>query len=377
LLATLVSAVFSPVVIRIVSKLLAATALILLLGEAAQAEPDDPPTIAPQSGPLDAGMGFSFPSIKTRRALSGVACPVSRSHERLCLAVFDEGAEARHLTINDEAYVPDNEQVALRSGNLELDAEAAATDGVFYYVTGSHSAKRNDCANNPESRHVIRVRVDPKTGRALRNSRGTLVRYADTDSLWRIMSSLPELKDHVGDNMCLGTEPPDDAPRLVGKRGVNIEGLAVKNGRLFFGFRGPADDGRAHILATDADALFAGGDARPTQFTINVGTGRAIRDLLAVRDGILVLAGPDDDDRNERVGWIVSRWDAQETSDPKSQIKTLATLDLSKVKLHSCDHEPRPEALAVTADKPGEPYQALIFSDGMCDGGALRFTIPR
>jgi hypothetical protein len=29
------------------------------------------------------------------------------------------------------------------------------------------------------------------------------------------------------------------------------------------------------------------------------------------------------------------------------------------------------------ADKPGEPYQALIFSDGMCDGGPLRFAIPR
>jgi hypothetical protein len=365
------------VVIRILSWLLVALALCLLLGAEARAAPENPPTVAPQAGPLDAGPGFSFPSIKTRRALSGVACPVSKSHERLCLAVFDEGAEARHLVINDEAFVPDNEQVILRPGNLELDAEAAATDGVFYYVTGSHSAKRNDCANNPESRHVIRFRVDPKTGRALRNSRGTLVHYADTDSLWRIMSSLPELKDHVGDNMCLGTEPPDDAPQLAGKRGVNIEGLAVKNRRLFFGFRGPADDDKARILGVDADALFAGGDARPTQFTINVEKGRAIRDLLAVSDGILVLASPDDDDKNERVGWVVLRWDGRETSDPDGQMKTLAYLDLRNVKLHSCDHEPRPEALALTADRPGEPYQALIFSDGMCDGGALRFAIPR
>jgi hypothetical protein len=333
--------------------------------------------IAPQSGPLDAGLGFSFPSIKTRRALSGVACPVSKSRERLCLAVFDEGAEARHLTINDEAYVPDNEQVILRPGNLELDAEAAATDGVFYYVTGSHSAKRNDCANNPESRHVIRFRVDPKSGRALRNVRGGLVGYADTESLWRTMSSLPELKDYVGDNMCLGTEPPNDAPQLTGRRGVNIEGLAVKNGRLFFGFRGPADHDKARILEVDAGALFSGGDARPTQFTINVGKGRAIRDLLAVSDGVLVLAGPDDDEKNANVGWIVSRWDGQETRDPNGNIEPLAFLDLSNVKLHSCDHEPRPEALVIITDKPGEPYQALIFSDGMCDGGALRFSIPR
>jgi hypothetical protein len=71
------------------------------------------------------------------------------------------------------------------------------------------------------------------------------------------------------------------------------------------------------------------------------------------------------------------RWDGQETRNPDGQIKTLAYLDLTNVKLHSCDHEPRPEALALTNDKAGEPYQALIFSDGMCDGGALRFTIPR
>jgi len=322
-------------------------------------------------------MGFSFPNIKTRRALSGVACPPSRSHERLCLAVFDEGAEARHLTINGDAYLPDNEQVALRPRNIELDAEAAATDGAFYYVAGSHSAKRNDCGNNPESRHVVRFRVDPKSGRALRNVLGTLVDYSDTDRLWSIMSTTAQLQPHVGDSMCLGAEPPRDAPQLSGKRGVNIEGLAIKNGRLFFGFRGPVDDGKAHILAVNADGLFSGKDAHPMRISIKVGEGRAIRDLLAVSDGILVLAGPDDDEKNARVGWAVLRWDGQETSSPNGQIKTLAFLDLSNVKLHSCDHEPRPEALAVTSDKAGEPYQALIFSDGMCDGGALRFTIPR
>ena len=321
-------------------------------------------------------MGFSFTSVKTRRALSGIACPASKSGERLCLAVFDEGAEARHLTISDEAYVPDNEHVALLPGDIELDAEAAATDGALYYVVGSHSVKRNDCGNNPESRHVIRFRVDPKSGRALRNARGTLVGYADTDRLWSIMSTTPELQAHVGDNMCLGTEPPRDAPQLVGKRGVNIEGLAIKSGRLFFGFRGPADDGKANVLAVDAEALFTGGDVHATLSTLNVGKGRAIRDLLAVSDGVLVLAGPDDDERNETVGWAVLRWGGRETSDA-GQIQALAALDLSNVKLRSCDHEPRPEALAITADKPGEAYQTLIFSDGMCDGGPLRFTIPR
>ena len=67
-----------------------------------------------------------------------------------CLAAFDEGGEARYLVIKDKAYAIDNERLVVRPDDAELDAEAAATDGAFYYVTGSHSAKRKDCANNRE-----------------------------------------------------------------------------------------------------------------------------------------------------------------------------------------------------------------------------------
>ncbi len=137
------------------------------------------------------------------------------------------------------------------------------------------------------------------------------------------------------------------------------------------------DEGKVQILAVDANGLFSGKDARPTRVSIDVGKGRAIRDLLAVSDGVLVLADPDDDENNASVGWIVSRWHGQETSNPDGRIKALATLDLSNGKPHSCDHEPRPEALTLTTDYPVNPTMRSFFSDGMCDGGALRFTIPR
>ncbi len=39
--------------------------------------------------------------MKTRQALSGIACPENSSGQRLCLAVFDEGGEARYLVIGD------------------------------------------------------------------------------------------------------------------------------------------------------------------------------------------------------------------------------------------------------------------------------------
>src|SRR5260370_20845747 len=112
------------------------------------------------------------------------------------------------------------------------------------------------------------------------------------------MATTLELQAHVGDRMCLGTDAPRDAPQLTGRRGVNIEGLAVKNGRLFFGFRGPVDDGKAHILAVDSGGLFSGKDPPPTHVSINCGKSRAIPDLLAASDAVLLLACPDDDENN-------------------------------------------------------------------------------
>lgn len=360
---------------------LAALSFVILFSSAAGAQNgDDPPLVAAEGGPWDAGPGFDLEK-KTRRALSGIACPANASGQKLCLAVFDEGGEARHLVIGDGSYAVDNEPVILLPGDVELDLEAAAADDGFYYVAGSHSAKRKDCANNPHSRHVMRLRVDPATGRVLRDPvgdpNGALAGHADSGRLWAVMADEAGLKDHVGDHMCLGTEPPEEGPHPAGKRGVNIEGLAIKDGRLFFGFRGPAIDGTTKILSIGADALFGGADSVPKLSTIMVGTGRAVRDLQAVSDGILVLAGPDDDEANQDAGWVVARLDARDVDMPDSRPRPLARLDLSSVAMRSCDKELKPEALAVVGDRPGEPYRVVVFSDGMCDGGPLGFTIPR
>jgi hypothetical protein len=363
---------------------LAALVVSFAIAAGARAAPDDPPPIKPVSDvpwSPDSPFKFEGKERKKRQALSGIACPVNSSGQRLCLAVFDEGGEARYLVIRDNGYSTDTERVVLIADDAELDAEGAATDGRFYYVTGSHSAKRGDCESNPASRHVIRFKVDGATGRALRdpagNPTGKLVERREGD-LWRLMQKVSGLKEHVGENMCLGTERPEKAPHLTGRRGVNVEGLAIKGGRLFFGFRGPAADGVAKILAIDADAFFDGADARPELASVKVGRGRAIRDLHAVSDGILVLAGPDDDDVNEKVGWIVAHLPIEGTDSIKAaDFKPLALLDLEKVALRDCDKELKPEAMAVVEDKPGQPYRLIIFSDGMCDGGPLKFEIRR
>jgi uncharacterized protein DUF3616 len=326
----------------------------------------NPRLIRPHAGPLDAGDGFSFADKpkETRQSVSGIACLRKTSRKHVCLVVFDEGIEARHVTIDGKSFRPDAERVILREEGGNLDAEGAATDGRFFYVTGSHSVNRGNCAIDPARRHVLRFAVDPGTGRAARDANGKLAHHSDSDRLPALMALLPELKQHVG--KCLGDE----------QGGANIEGLAIRNGRLFFGFRGPAKNKEALILSVDAAAFFQGKHANPKVTRIVVGGGRGIRDLHAVKDGILVLAGPDDDADNKNKSYRIALWDGKSGSRKAATPKTLAQLDLEKIKLRDCDKETKPEALAVLEDSP-KRYRIMILSDGMCDGGPLLFDLPR
>lgn len=181
------------------------------------------------------------------------------------------------------------------------------------YITGSHSAKRADCASNPGSRFVLRLRLDLKLHGPRRAEQPGSERAA-----LRRGQAQPELQPFVGERKCLGTKPPPKAPLLQGQRGINIEGLALQGGRLVFGFQGPVIDGPAfYTLAVDAKALFEGGDAKPQVTRLVLGAHQGIRDMVAVSDGVLILAGPDDDGDSDgaRVGRF--HWDGS----PSSQIK--------------------------------------------------------
>lgn len=337
------------------------------------ASADERPLAPESTKPWDAGAGFDFKkgpgkNLKLRRAASGVACNANDAGKRMCLLVFDEDSAANYFSLTANGYSIENEPINLRMSDGELDAEGAATDGKHIYVVGSHSVKRNTCKNNPDSRYVIRLIVDKTTGR-IRAER------EETTNLWPIMMSLPELKNYVGDEKCLGNEKPKNAPDKKGQRGVNIEGIAVRDGRLHFGLRGPAMDSKTFILSIDADALFkTGATAQSVNAVvtgIEIGADRGIRDLLARKDGVLILAGPDDDDKN--VGWTISLWNDR-ANPPSQKIETIGRLTLDKVeKRQSCDDELKPEAMALIDDNNQD--RIIILSDGMCDGGPLVFNL--
>ena len=363
-------------------QLLLTTCLSLGLSAHLAAQPA-PPSVQPDSGPWDSGTGFHFDLKKkklkkARQSVSGIACNLNAAQQRVCLLAFDEGAEARYATLDRQALRIDAEPVVLRDTTDELDAEAAATDGRYFYVAGSHSAKRGDCASNPGSRHVIRFRLDPATGRALRSPTGALVDYADSGKLWPLMQAQPELAPYVGERKCLGDAPPDTAPERAGQQGVNIEGMAVQNGQLYFGFRGPVQGGVARVLAVNTEALFSpqpASAAKPTVTRLALGPHRGIRDMVAVKTGVLLLAGPDDSRASQDAGWTVAWWDGK-TAASVVQPRLLAALDLSGVTLRHCDKELKPEAITVL-EETATTYQLLVLSDGLCDGGPLAFTVTR
>ncbi|MEO7401661.1 MAG: hypothetical protein ABIV07_13010, partial [Polaromonas sp.] len=116
---------------------------------------------------------------------------------------------------------------------------------------------------------------------------------------------------------------------------------------------------------------------RATMTRLALGQRRGIRDMVAVKTGFLLLAGPDDSPASQSAGWVLAWWDGKPAANGGVvQPRLLATLDLSGVKLRQCDKELKPEAMTVLEETPAA-YKLLLLSDGMCDGGPLTFTVPR
>jgi Protein of unknown function (DUF3616) len=354
---------------------------------------------AQNPAPAAVSGSFDFERSATRLSVSGIACPpASPSPRRRCIVLFDEGSEARYVVVEggEKKVTLEPDRIAFFRDSIELDAEAAARDGNTVYVTGSHSPKRANCDPNPDSRHVIKFEVDGTTGKTSLDAAGTPISmHDDNGALWKLLTNDPVLKSFAGDGKCLGK--PDHA--------ANIEGLAAKDGMLYFGFREPALNRQTFILRIRADQLFSGDITSTSLFTMEVGRGRGIRDLLAVPEGLLILTGPEDIDQKTLLDWqrkgveqqlpalsaylghsdgnhsgsSVAFWDPNGSPDSLVKPRTLKDLDLSSIVPDSCtgrmDGPPRPEALTMIED--GKDRLLLFLSDGVCDGKPMFLPIGK
>jgi hypothetical protein len=151
--------------------------------------------------------------------------------------------------------------------------------------------------------------------------------------------------------------------------GANIEGMAVRNRQMFVGFRAPSPDGKAFIVRIAVDAIFGNAAAEPQPYRLNLGQDRqgrdlGIRDITAVSDGFLVLAGPSLPEGEDAIGsGRIFHW--QENQPPVS----LLDVPVERKGM-------KPEVLLLLKDDP-EAYRVLVMHDHVAGGAQVEFRIPK
>ena len=157
----------------------------------------------------------------------------------------------------------------VRSGS-EIDTEAIAAEGDCYYIVGSHGASKKKGERQDNRYSIFRLKVDPATGLPGGFQSGSVRVPAglQTASLADVIRADPVLGTHFG--------------QPLQQKGINIEGLAIRNGQLFVGFRNPNLGGFAFVMEIRADDVFSG-SSRPsyTLHKLQLGEGLGIREIVA------------------------------------------------------------------------------------------------
>jgi hypothetical protein len=248
--------------------------------------------------------------------------------------------------------------VVLADDGKEVDIEGIACEGRRVYVIGSHGRVRprlqaeDSYAKN--RKQIERIRNHP--------SRDLLARFTLQEDGTASSLEKTSLRSVIEANPIL--RPFAHLP--ANENGVNIEGLAVKEGRLYVGFRGPILRGNhVPILKYDFDHL----DSAELLFVNLEGLG--VRDLVATKGGFLILAGPMGDGPGSfKVFWWNGRDCLPGTKRPDAPGETR---ELCRV-----PHEKgaKPEGIAITQETDSS-YELLVCFDGLPNGGITRFRLTK
>src|SRR4051812_39955342 len=183
---------------------------VALIGGAQAAEPIRPVAEWSVKGDFEKGE-------EARTNLSGAACARKAPPFKSCLIVNDQKNYAQFFAINGTRLVP-GKVIRLRDEGAEgdPDAEGAAYHNGYFYVIGSHGRTRHGDKPNDASYAVFRFRVG-KNGEPA--SGASAVGVAASDRLRGAIREAAELGKFY------------DTP--LSQNGANIEGIAVKRGRMY------------------------------------------------------------------------------------------------------------------------------------------------
>ncbi|MHC4132058.1 MAG: DUF3616 domain-containing protein [Planctomycetota bacterium] len=200
--------------------------------------------------------------------ISAIAC-IRQGH---CLIGADEGIYAQlcEISKDDEIIIVDTVRLLPGEGGSEIDIEGATVIGDTYYLTGSHGLAKNSGEYQDSRHYCFRFKVDEQSGKKAGDVEVSSLRY--------VIESEPVIKPYY--------------KKILQRKGVNIEGLASKDGQLFFGFRAPNITGRAFVVEIEPEELFDEKEEKAYKLhSLELGDGLGIREIAAVEEGFLIIAG--------------------------------------------------------------------------------------
>lgn len=238
----------------------------------------------------------------------------------------------------------------------EIDIEGLTSDGNILYAIGSHSLTRKqvdpDDDYDKNRKRLTKVSHDDHRDNLFRlkiNSDGTLDKKKSID-----------LRDLLKDDPILG--PFCEIPSK--ENGVDIEGIAFSEDRLFVGFRGPVlRQNHVPVMVLRFDS--------PDEYELRFVhlEGRGIRDITQVKDGFLLIAGPvGDGDADYRLYF----WDGKDgipgSGHAASSLKVLGVIPCP----------PKAKAEGVTLlEETDQNYRVLVVYDGPENGNPTVFEVTK
>lgn len=190
---------------------------------------------------------------KYNEEISGVKCFAQGNNRSSCFIVADEKKGLQQISIakspNGQLNCTPGPVLAKKRGlyclpgkKPERDFESIASDGRSLFISGSWGNRRKkSVAPSPERWALI---AQPLDGAGSIQGECRRVQRKNIFAL---------LKNAKG-----GFEYFADTPLQCG--GLNVEGMAYQNGKLYFGLRSPSsyEAGGAWVITAKADELFAG-----------------------------------------------------------------------------------------------------------------------
>jgi len=288
--------------------------------------------------------------------ISGIACSAAEGFPRSCLIIDDNLQSAQFVVVRRGKLIAGN-LVRLISNKykgkpLELDGESVAYADGYYYVMGSHGYPRDsEHRLDPiKDADKIRARIAASSQIVRVTARADAPEITATGKLRAIIAANPVLSPFLD--------------RRLEINGLTIEGVAVKGGRLFAGFRAPSlDNGRAAVLSVRLGALFGMDAADAILYRLPLGDGQGVRDLTPYANGFLLLVGPAADGGG---AYGIYWWDG--ASEDVRGLRDLADL--------TGNGKRKAEALLPLYASPSG-LRALILFDGEKEGAPVAIEMPR